>query len=130
MDIDPSQPWGIAIDYYGRATVTDSGHSVQVRIYDQSFGSPLTPDPITGVYPPVYVSAQITETGDGDAELHGYGDITVAPTGSGPVAPDQTSVPAAVAAAVADFASRTAHYAALCAAWTPAPPPAGTEPPA
>jgi hypothetical protein len=127
MDIDPAQPWGIAIDYFGRAVLTDSGHTVQLRIYDQTLGAPLAPDEITGQYPAVYISAQIRETGDDGAELHGFGDTMINPAGAGPVAPDQTSVPAAVAAAVADFQARTASYAALCAAW---PPPAADQPPA
>jgi hypothetical protein len=130
MDIDPSQPWGIAIDYYGRAAVTESGLTVQIRVYDQTSGDPLAPDPFTGLYPTVYVTAQIHESGDGDSRLFGIGDVLVAPTGPGPVVPNQTAVPDAVAAAVADFNSRTANYAALCATWAPAPPPDGATQPA
>jgi hypothetical protein len=117
MDIDPSQPWGIAIDYYGRATVTDSGHSIDVRITDQTLGGPLVPDPGTGTYPAVHVTAQISEYGDNGAGLTGYGQVYLRPAGTSPVVPDQTSVPTAVAAAVADFQSRAAGYAALCATW-------------
>jgi hypothetical protein len=125
MDIDPAQPWGVALDYYGRATVTDSGHTVVIRVYDQTLGSPLAPDPITGQYPAVYVSAQIREYGTGDAVLQGFGDVIVNPAGTDPVPPDQTSVPAAVAKAVADFRDRADRYTALCAQWAP---PQDTDP--
>ncbi|WP_063836107.1 hypothetical protein [Actinacidiphila yeochonensis] len=117
MDIDPSQPWGIAIDYFGRASVADSGHDVAVRIYDQTLGSPLAPDPVTDTYPAVYVTAQISESGSDGTVLTGNGLVYLQPSGTSPVAPDQTSVPAAVAAAVADFQTRATGYAALCATW-------------
>jgi hypothetical protein len=127
MDIDPAQPWGIAIDYFGRATLTEDGHTVQIRVFDQTLGGPLTADAGTGRYPSVWVGAQITESGEsGGAELYGSGQVVLEPAGTGPVTPDPTAVPAAVAAALADFRARTAAYAALCAAW-PAPQPP-TEP--
>lgn len=28
MDIDTSQPWGLAIDFAGRATLTEAGHTI------------------------------------------------------------------------------------------------------
>jgi hypothetical protein len=118
MDIDTTQPWGVAIDYFGRATITENGHTVQIRVYDQTLGEPLAPDPLTGKYPPVSVTAELSEHGDGDCLLRGYGEVMLSPSGTGPVVPDQTSVQTAVSAAVTDFQARTAAYAALCAAWT------------
>lgn len=117
MDIDTTQPWGIAIDYAGRATVTDSGHTVYVRVYDNSLAPVPQPDSLTGQYPPVYVTAQIIESGGLGSEVRGFGQVVVPPTGTAPVVPDQTAPRAAVAAAVADFDNRIAAYAALCALW-------------
>ena len=117
MDIDPTQPWGIAIDYFGRATVTEAGHTVQIRVYDQTMGEPVVPDPYYGTYPTVYINARITEAGDGGTQLYGSGDLMVQPVGTDPVVPNQTAVPDTVAAAVADFEANRANYAALCAAW-------------
>lgn len=117
MDIDTTQPWGVAIDYAGRATVTDSGHTVHLRIYDNSLDPVSEPDSLTGQYPPVYVTAQIGESGDLGAQLRGFGQAVVQPSGTDPVVPDQSAAQEAVAAAVADFNARTAAYAALCAQW-------------
>ena len=125
MDIDTTQPWGVAIDYAGRATVTDSGHTVHLRIYDNSLDPVAEPDSLTGQYPPVYVTAQIVERGDQGAELRGFGQVVVAPTGTDPVAPDQSAAQSAVSAAVADFTARAAAWTALCAQWPATPPPAG-----
>lgn len=97
MDIDTTQPWGIALDYFGRATITESGHTVRIRVYDQTMGEPLAPDPLTGTYPQVYVSAQVTETGANFSQLRGYGEVVVrgrAPRRSSPTrAPWQTRWP-------------------------------------
>ncbi|MFI5865589.1 ATP-binding protein [Streptomyces sp. NPDC051546] len=122
MNIDPTQPWGLAIDYAGRAVVTEAGHTVQVRVYDAGLGGALEPDPVSG-YPSVYVTAQFTETGELGTQLRGSGQVVLDPAGTGPVAPDQTAVATAVAAALADFQSRTEAYAALCEAWLPQAPP-------
>ncbi|WP_328915502.1 MULTISPECIES: hypothetical protein [unclassified Streptomyces] len=121
MDIDTTQPWGIALDYFGRATITESGHTVRIRVYDQTMGEPLAPDPLTGTYPQVYVSAQVTETGANFSQLRGYGEVVVRGEGAAPIVPDQSAVANAVAAALSDFAAGTAAYAELCATWgTPA----------
>ncbi|WP_037680474.1 hypothetical protein [Streptomyces griseus] len=119
MDIDPTQPWGIAIDYAGRATLTEEGHTVYINVTDTSLSSIITPDPLTGQYSPVSVTAQFTETGINGAVLRGYGRIGVEPVGTDPVAPDPTAVPRAVAAAVSDFQANTEAYVNLCARWTP-----------
>ncbi|MBY8878079.1 ATP-binding protein [Actinacidiphila acidipaludis] len=125
MDIDTTQPWGVAIDYAGRATVTDSGHTVFLRIYDNSLDPVAEPDSLTGQYPPVYVTAQISEDGDLGSQVRGFGQIVVPPTGTDPVTPDQRAAQSAVAAAVADFDARVAAYAALCTQWTATPPTGG-----
>lgn len=117
MDIDTTQPWGIALDYFGRATVAEGGHTVRIRVYDQTMGEPPSPDPLTGSYPQVYVTAQFTETGAGDSQLRGYGEVVLRAEGTSPVVPDQSAVANAVAAALSDFAASTAAYAELCAAW-------------
>lgn len=117
MNIDTTQPWGIAIDYAGRATLTEAGHTVYVNVSDTSLSSIIAPDSITGTYSPVTVSAQFTETGDNGAVLRGTGRVTVMPVGADPVVPDQTAVQQAVAAALADFEANTSAYAALCATW-------------
>ena len=117
MDIDTTQPWGLAIDYAGRATLTDSGHVIHVNVSDAGFSSVIGPDSITGTYAPVTVSAEFTEAGDDGAVLRGTGRVTVPPVGTDPVVPDQTAVQRAVAAALADFQANTAAYAALCARW-------------
>ncbi|MEV6181425.1 hypothetical protein [Streptomyces sp. NPDC052015] len=118
MDIDTSQPWGLAIDYAGRATLTEAGHTVYVNVSDTSFNSIIAPDSITGTYSPVTITAQFSETGDNGAVLRGTGRVTVMPIGTDPVVPDRTAVQRAVAAALADFRANTAAYVALCAAWT------------
>ncbi|MBT2445916.1 ATP-binding protein [Streptomyces sp. ISL-43] len=118
MNIDPAQPWGIAIDYAGRATLTEAGHSIQVRVYDAGLGGTLELDPVSG-YPSVYVTAQFTETGDLGTQLRGSGQVVLDPPPEGPVTPDRTAVASAVAAALADFEARTAAYAALCATYSP-----------
>ncbi|MET7652516.1 MULTISPECIES: ATP-binding protein [unclassified Streptomyces] len=133
MDIDPTQPWGLAIDYAGRATLTESGHTIHVNVSDTSLSSVVGPDSISGTYSPVNVTAQFTETGEGGAVLRGTGRVTIMPVGTDPVVPDRTAVQRAVAEALTDFATNAAAYLALCAQWqpddgagtTPAP---GTEP--
>ncbi|MGW3559923.1 ATP-binding protein, partial [Streptomyces sp. NPDC000963] len=103
MKTDPAQPWGVAIDYAGRAIVTEGGHTFAVRVYDNTFGSTLEPDSITGAYPSVYVSAHITETGARDAVLRGSGLVVVDARDGAPTVPDASAVERAVAAALADF---------------------------
>lgn len=120
MDIDTSQPWGLAIDYAGRATITEAGHTIHVNVADTSLSSVIGPDSITGTYSPVTVDAQFTEDGAAGAVLRGWGRVTVMPAGTDPVVPDQTAVQRAVAAALDDFAAHTAAYADLCARWAPA----------
>uniref|UniRef100_A0AAU2JU68 ATP-binding protein n=1 Tax=Streptomyces sp. NBC_00049 TaxID=2903617 RepID=A0AAU2JU68_9ACTN len=121
MNIDPTQPWGIAIDYAGRATVTEHGHTIQVRVYDAGLGGTLEPDPVSG-YPAVYVTAQFTENGDLGAQLRGSGQVVLNPPPTGPVLPDQTAVSTAVSAALADFEARVTAYTTLCASFTPTTP--------
>ncbi|MCZ0980855.1 ATP-binding protein [Streptomyces diastatochromogenes] len=122
MNIDPTQPWGVAIDYAGRATVTENGHTLSVRVYDTSLGNTVQRDPVTGQYPAVYVTAEVTEKGTGDALLRGSGLVIVDARDGAPAVPDQTAAQRAVTAALADFEARRTAYAALCAAWAPAPP--------
>ncbi|WP_406007297.1 ATP-binding protein [Streptomyces sp. NBC_00637] len=117
MDIDPTLPWGLAIDYAGRATLTESGHTVYVNVSDTSLSSVIGPDSISGTYSPVNITAQFTETGAGGAVLRGTGRITIMPVGADPVVPDPTAVGQAVAAALTDFAANAAAYVALCARW-------------
>ncbi|MFE5913667.1 ATP-binding protein [Streptomyces wedmorensis] len=121
MNIDPTQPWGVAIDYAGRATVTENGHTLAVRVFDNGLGYTLERDPFTGEYPSVQVSAEFARTGTGDATLRGYGLIVVQAKDGVPAVPDPTAVQRAVAAALADFENRRAAYASLCATWDPAP---------
>ncbi|MFB7112986.1 ATP-binding protein [Streptomyces sp. NPDC056190] len=121
MNIDPTQPWGVAIDYAGRATVTEGGHTIDVRIYDNTLGGALEPDPLTGEYPAVYVTAQVGESGEAGSMIRGSGFAVLTPQAGRPVAPDPDAVPTAVEAALADFENRRAGYAALCATWAPAP---------
>ncbi|MFE6100721.1 ATP-binding protein [Streptomyces laurentii] len=128
MNTDPTQPWGVAIDYAGRGLVTEGGHVLRVHLYDNNIGGLTGPDPITGEYPTVYVSAQLTESGPGDVVLRGDGLSLVNGEGGRPVVPDPTAVPRAVEAALADFERRRAAYEALCATWTPAPPTGPAEP--
>ncbi|WP_406439435.1 hypothetical protein OHB00_30485 [Streptomyces sp. NBC_00631] len=118
MDIDTTQPWGLAIDFAGRATITEAGHTVYVNVSDTSLSTVIGPDSITGTYSPVNISAQFTETGTNGAVLRGIGRVTVQPVGTDPVVPDQTAIQRAVAAALANFADSTAAYTALCAKWT------------
>ncbi|MFD8975201.1 ATP-binding protein [Streptomyces sp. NPDC059593] len=130
MIIDPAQPWGVAIDYAGRATVTDSGHTLDVRIYDTTLGGALEVDPMTGEYPQVYVTAQLGETGAAGSALRGSGLVILNAQGGQPVGPNPEAVRDAVAAALADFESRRAAYAALCTTWAPpAPAPMPTPDP-
>ncbi|MER5194695.1 ATP-binding protein [Streptomyces sp. NPDC002755] len=119
MDIDPTQPWGLAIDYAGRATLTESGHTIHVNVADTSLSSVIGPDSISGTYSPVNVTAQFTETGEGGTVLRGTGRITIMPVGADPVVPDPTAVQRAVAAALADFETNAAAYVTLCAQWQP-----------
>ncbi|MFF9017577.1 ATP-binding protein [Streptomyces sp. NPDC014870] len=121
---DPDQPWGLAIDYAGRGTVTESGHTISVRLYDNTLGGPLEPDQLTGTYPAVYVTAQITAVGEAGTALRGYATVVVNPLDADPVVPDPTAVQQAVAAALADFEHRRAAYATLCATWAPPAEPA------
>ncbi|WP_329338079.1 ATP-binding protein [Streptomyces sp. NBC_01352] len=118
MDIDTSQPWGVAIDYAGRATVVEDGHAIHVNVSDASLSSIIAPDPLTGRHASVTVTAQFSETDGSGAVLRGGGRVTVQPTGTDPVVPDQTAVQRAVAAALVDFRANTEKYAALCATWT------------
>ncbi|MEX0173575.1 ATP-binding protein [Streptomyces sp. LMG1-1-1.1] len=130
MNIDPTQPWGVAIDYAGRATVTENGHTLSVRVYDNGLGYTLERDPFTGEYPSVQVSAEFSRTGTGDATLRGHGLVIVAARDGVPAVPDPTAVQRAVSAALADFEARRSAYAALCATWVPATPPAPEPEPA
>ncbi|GGY26008.1 ATP-binding protein [Streptomyces omiyaensis] len=120
---DPNQPWGVAIDYAGRGAVAEKGHTVDLRLYDNSLGGPLEVDPMTGEYPAVYVTAQVAENGEGGAQLRGYGLVMVQPSNGRPAVPDPAAVVGAVAAALADFEVRRTAFAALCAAWVPVPEP-------
>ncbi|MER5522365.1 ATP-binding protein [Streptomyces sp. NPDC002763] len=117
MEIDSTQPWGIAIDHAGRATLVEDGHTVHINITDTGLGTVIGPDPLTGAYPTVNVTAQFTETGDNGAVLSGAGRVTLAPAGPAPVAPDATAVQTAVATALVDFHARKAAYVVLCATW-------------
>ncbi|MEU7024198.1 hypothetical protein ABZ990_26605, partial [Streptomyces sp. NPDC046203] len=108
MNTDPAQPWGIEIDYAGRASVTEGGHTLNIHLYDNSIGGLIGPDPITGEYPTVYVSAQLAEGPSYDVTLSGDGLVLVNGQGGRPVVPDPTAVPRAVAAALADFERRRA----------------------
>ncbi|MFJ9827285.1 ATP-binding protein [Streptomyces sp. NPDC101160] len=128
MNIDTTQPWGVAIDYAGRAVVSENGHTLNVRVYDNSLGYTLERDPVTGQYPAVYVTAEVNEKGTGDSLLRGSGLVIIQAQNGVPAVPDQTAVQRAVAAALADFESRRAAYAALCATWAPAAPPATPAP--
>ncbi|MEU2547449.1 ATP-binding protein [Streptomyces roseolus] len=130
MTPDPTQPWGLAIDYAGRGSVVEQGHAVAVRLYDNSLGGPLELDPMTGEYPAVHVTAQVTENGTAGAQLRGYGLAVVQPTGGRPAEPDPDAVVRAVTSAVTDFETRRTAFAALCAAWAPAPEPAPDPAPA
>ncbi|WP_329621727.1 ATP-binding protein [Streptomyces sp. NBC_01255] len=130
MIIDPAQPWGVAIDYAGRATVTDGGHTVDVRIHDTTMGGPLEVDPMTGEYPQVYVTAQLDEAGTAGSSLRGSGLVILNAQGGLPVVPNQEAVRDAVAAALADFETRRTAYATLCTTWAPpAPDPTPTPEP-
>ncbi|MGW5420301.1 ATP-binding protein [Streptomyces sp. NPDC003943] len=122
MNIDTTQPWGVAIDYAGRALVTQNGHTLNVRVYDNSIGYTLERDPVTGQYPAVYVTAELNEKGAGDSLLRGSGLVIIQAQNGVPAVPDQTAVQRAVDAALADFENRRAAYAALCATWAPATP--------
>ncbi|MEV4424965.1 ATP-binding protein [Streptomyces sp. R-07] len=122
MNIDPTQPWGVAIDYAGRATVTEAGHTLNVRVYDNSMGYTLQRDPVTGQYPSVYVTAEVTERGTGDATLRGSGLVIVDARDGVPAVPDQTAAQRAVTAALADFETRRSAAAQLCAVWAPPAP--------
>ncbi|MEU8880505.1 ATP-binding protein [Streptomyces hydrogenans] len=128
MTPDPTQPWGVEIDYAGRGTVVENGHTVGLRLYDNTLGGPLEPDPMTGEYPAVYVTAQVAESGEGGAQLRGSGLALVQPVNGSPAVPDPAVVVRAVAAALADFETRRTAFAALCAAWAPAPPEPEPEP--
>ncbi|MEU9447269.1 ATP-binding protein [Streptomyces sp. NPDC048277] len=118
MDIDTTQPWGLAIDFAGRATITEAGHTVYIKVSDTSLSDIIGPDSITGTYSPVSVTAQLTESGTNNSALRGIGRITVSPVGTAPVVPDQTAIQRAVAVALTNFADNTAAYTALCTKWT------------
>ncbi|MGA5063130.1 ATP-binding protein [Streptomyces exfoliatus] len=131
MNIDPTQPWGLVIDYAGRATVLENGHTLSVRVFDNSLGYTLERDPFTGQYPSVQVTAEFSKAGgNGDATLRGYGLAVVEAKDGVPAVPDPTAVQRAVAAALADFEARRSAYAELCATWAPAPEPEPTPEPA
>ncbi|MCT9083895.1 hypothetical protein, partial [Streptomyces fulvoviolaceus] len=117
MDIDTTQPWGLAIDFAGRATITEAGHTVYVNVSDTSLSSIIAPDSITGTYSPVNITAQFTESGTNSSVLRGSGRVTVMPAGTDPVVPDQTAIQRAVAAALVNFEENTAAYRALCTQW-------------
>ncbi|MFI2430261.1 ATP-binding protein [Streptomyces sp. NPDC018693] len=121
MDIDPTQPWGLAIDYAGRATLVEAGHTIHINVSDSGFSSVIGPDSITGTYLPVNISAEFTETGPRGVTLRGYGRVTVHPVGTAPVVPDQSAIQRAVTEALTDFNSNTAAYLTLCTTWTPNP---------
>ena len=118
MDIDTTQPWGLAVDFAGRATLTEAGHTIHVNVTDTSLSDIIGPDSITGTYSPVSITAQFTEPGTNNSVLRGYGRVTVLPVGTDPVVPDQTAIQRAVAAALTNFADNTAAYTALCTKWT------------
>ncbi|MFG2645661.1 ATP-binding protein [Streptomyces sp. NPDC048370] len=122
MIIDPAQPWGVAIDYAGRAVVTEGSHTLDIRVYDNTLGNTLERDPVTGQYPSVYVTAQTSKSGVGEASLRGYATVVVNGLDGEPVTPDPTAVQSAVTTALADFENRRTAYAALCATWAPAQP--------
>ncbi|MFE2555217.1 ATP-binding protein [Streptomyces sp. NPDC059352] len=124
MNIDPTQPWGVAIDYAGRASVIENGHTLAIRVYDSGLGYALERDPFTGQYPSVNVSAEFARSGPGDATLRGFGLVVVEARDGVPAVPDPTAVQRAVTAALADFETRRAAYASLCDTWAPAEPPA------
>ncbi|MET9541235.1 ATP-binding protein [Streptomyces sp. NPDC006553] len=130
MNIDPTQPWGVAIDYAGRASVTENGHTLSVRVYDNGLGHTLERDPITGQYPSVHVSAEFARTGTGDATLRGFGLAVIEAKDGVPAVADPTAVQRAVTAALADFEARRAAYASLCATWAPEPEPEPAPAPA
>lgn len=119
MDIDTTQPWGLAIDFAGRATITEAGHTIYVNVSDSSYNSIIAPDSISGTYAPVTVAAQFTEWGANGAAIRGSARTTIMPIGTAMVVPDQTAIQTVVAAALANFAENTAIYTALAAKWTP-----------
>ena len=118
MDIDTSQPWGLAIDFAGRATITVAGHTIHINVSDTRLSDFIGPDSITGTYSAVNITAQFTESGTNNSVLRGIGRVSVPPVGTDPVVPDQTAIQRAVAAALANFANNTAAYTDLCAKWT------------
>ncbi|WP_089099468.1 hypothetical protein [Streptomyces hyaluromycini] len=119
MDIDTTQPWGLAIDFAGRATVDEAGHTIHVNVSDSSLSDIIGPDPITGTYSPVNITAQFAEAGTNNSVLRGIGRVTVLPLGTDPVVPDQTAIQRAVAAALTNFDQNRAAYSTLCTTWTP-----------
>ncbi|MEV5850149.1 ATP-binding protein [Streptomyces sp. NPDC051985] len=128
MDIDTTQPWGLAIDFAGRATLIEAGHTIHINVTDTSLSDIIGPDSITGTYSAVNITAQFTETGTNNTVLRGIGRVTVPPVGTDPVVPDQTAIQRAVATALTNFADNTAAYTALCTKWTtPADSSGGTD---
>ncbi|MFJ9246054.1 ATP-binding protein [Streptomyces sp. NPDC101776] len=119
MDIDTTQPWGLAIDFAGRATIVEAGHTVYVNVSDSSYNSIIAPDSVSGTYAPVTVAAQFTETGANGSAIRGSARTTIMPIGTAMVVPDQTAIQNVVAAALANFVDNTAAYTALSAKWTP-----------
>ncbi|WP_327401954.1 ATP-binding protein [Streptomyces sp. NBC_01288] len=119
MDIDTTQPWGLAIDFAGRATITEAGHTIYVNVSDSSYNSIIAPDSISGTYAPVTVAAQFTEWGANGSAIHGSARTTIMPIGTAMVVPDQTAIQTVVATALANFVENTAIYTALAAKWTP-----------
>lgn len=119
MDIDTTQPWGLAIDFAGRATITEAGHTIYVNVSDSSYNSIIAPDSISGTYAPVTVAAQFTEWGANGSAIRGSARTTIMPIGTAMVVPDQTAIQTVVAAALANFVENTAAYTTLAAKWTP-----------
>jgi hypothetical protein len=129
MDIDTTPPWGLAVDFAGRATLAEAGHTIHVNVSDTSLSDVIGPDSITGTYSPVNITAQFTESGANNSVLRGYGRVTVLPVGTAPVVTDQTAIQRAVAAALTNFEQNTAAYSALCAQWTTVSTDPGTDTP-
>ncbi|WOX11816.1 ATP-binding protein [Streptomyces sp. N50] len=119
MDIDTTQPWGLAIDFAGRATITEAGHTIYVNVSDSSYNSIIAPDSVSGTYAPVTVAAQFTEWGANGSAIRGSARTTIMPIGTAMVVPDQTAIQTVVASALANFVENTAAYTTLAAKWTP-----------
>ncbi|MEW2415280.1 hypothetical protein AB0953_16415 [Streptomyces sp. NPDC046866] len=92
MDIDPNQPWGIALDYVGRARqpVQEQGFSVDVWVADASPGQRDTPT----------VSAQIVVLDPNDWTAYQLGMVSKQAYSAGTWAPNPNVVQQAVAECV------------------------------